>query len=187
MCHAKGYGFLAILVWNRESISTADVFPVVADTRTKSNQKQVKSIDVDKIGSKKHLASKSVLFRAELIASSFLNVIFKQVRLNAALSGFLLLSGTGCPFRQEKSLKPGGGGGTPLYKPYMYVPPRRGGVLRRFGLKTGIHFAHFWELGFRGTTGVLMNIFIISILNKKEREIWEFETNLRNFFCLHSE
>ena len=109
MCHAKGYGFLAILVWNRESISTADVFPVVADTRTKSNQKQVKSIDVDKIGSKKHLASKSVLFRAELIASSFLNVIFKQVRLNAALSGFLLLSGTGCPFRQEKSLKPGGG------------------------------------------------------------------------------
>ena len=71
MCHAKGYGFLAILVWNRESISTADVFPVVANTRTKSNQKQVKSIDVDK----KHLASKSVLFRVELIASSFLNLI----------------------------------------------------------------------------------------------------------------
>ena len=32
-----------------------------------------------------------------------------------------------------------------------------------------------------------MNIFIVSILNKKEREIWEFETNLRNFFCLRSE
>ena len=158
MCHAKGYGFLAILVWNRESISTADVFPVVADTRTKSNQKQVKSIDVDKIGSKKYLASKSVLFRVELIASSFLNVIFKQVRLNAALSGFLLLSGTGCPFRQEKSFKPGGGG-TPSYRRYRYVPPHRGGFLSRFGLKTGIHFAHFWELGFRGTTGVLMNIF----------------------------
>ena len=109
MCHAKGYGFLAILVWNRESISTADVFPVVTNTRTKSNQKQVKSINVDKIGSKKHLASKSVLFRVELIASSFLNLIFKQVRLNTALSGFLLLFGTGCPFRQEKSLKPGGG------------------------------------------------------------------------------
>ena len=153
MCHAKGYGFLAILVWNRESISTADVFPVVANTCTKSNQKQVKSIDVDKIGSKKHLASKSVLFRVELITSSFLNLIFKQVRLNTALSDFLLLSGTGCPFRQEKSLKPGGGG-TPSYKPYRYVLPYRGGFLRHFGLKTGIHFSHFWELGFKGTMGV---------------------------------
>ena len=36
-----------------------------------------------------------------------------------------------------------GGGGTPLYKLYRYVPPHRVGVLRRFGLKTGIHFAHF--------------------------------------------
>ena len=153
MCHAKGYGFLAILVWNRESISTADVFPVVTNTRTKSNQKQVKSINVDKIGSKKHLASKSVLFRVELIASSFLNLIFKQVRLNTALSGFLLLFGTGCPFRQEKSLKPGGGG-TLSYKPYRYMPPHRGEFLSRFGLKTGIHFSHFWELGFKGTMGV---------------------------------
>ena len=65
------------------------VFPVVANTRTKSTQKQVKSIDVDKVGSKKHLASKSVSFRAELIASSFLHLIFKQARLKAAVSGFL--------------------------------------------------------------------------------------------------
>ena len=36
-----------------------------------------------------------------------------------------------------------GGEGTPLYKPYRYVPPHRVGFLRRFGLKTGIHFAHF--------------------------------------------
>ena len=159
MCHAKGYGFLAILVWNRESISTADVFPVVAHTRTKSNQKQVKSIDVDKIGSKKHLVSKSVLFRVELIiASSFLNLIFKQVRLNTALSGFLLLSGTGCPFRQEKSLTPGGRG-TPSYKPYSYVLPHQVGFLSCFGLKTGIHFSHFWELGFKGTMGVYEHIY----------------------------
>ena len=53
--------------------------------RTKSIQKQVKSIDVDKVGSKKHLASKSVSFRVELIASSFLDLIFKQARLNAAV------------------------------------------------------------------------------------------------------
>ena len=32
---------------------------------------------------------------------------------------------------------------TPLYKLYRYVPPHRVGFLRRFGLKTGIHFAHF--------------------------------------------
>ena len=36
-----------------------DVFPVVANTRIKSIQKQIKSIDVDKVRSKKPLASKS--------------------------------------------------------------------------------------------------------------------------------
>ena len=51
--------------------------------------KQVKSIDVDKLGSKKHLASKSVSFRLELIASSFLDLIFKQARLSATVSVFL--------------------------------------------------------------------------------------------------
>ena len=35
-----------------------------------------------------------------------------------------------------------GGGDTPLYKPYRYVPPHRIGFLRRFGLKTGLHFVH---------------------------------------------
>ena len=33
--------------------------------------------------------------------------------------------------------------GTPLYKPDRYVPPHQVGFLRRFGLKTGKHFAHF--------------------------------------------
>ena len=48
-----------------------------------------------------------------------------------------------------------GGGGTPLYKPYRYVPPYRVGFLHHFGLKTGIDFAHFGlESGmvFEGTT-----------------------------------
>ena len=48
-------------------------------------------------------------------------------------------------------------GGTPLYKLYRYVSPDRVGFLRRFGLKTGMHFAHFGlESGmvFEGTTGV---------------------------------
>ena len=33
--------------------------------------------------------------------------------------------------------------GTPLYKPYRYVPAPKGRVLRRFGLKMGIDFSHF--------------------------------------------
>ena len=64
-------------------------------------------------------------------------------------------------------IKPGGGG-TPLHKLYRYVPPHRVGFLRGFGLKTGIHFAHFGlESGmvFEGTTEC-MNVFIVSIPNE---------------------
>ena len=54
----------------------------------------------------------------------------------------------------------GGGAGTAINNPYRYVPPQaalyyRVGFLRRFGLNTGTHFAHFGlELGmaFEGTT-----------------------------------
>ena len=67
------------------------------------------------------------------------------------------------PLVSERSFPPagggggGGGGGTPLYRPYRYVPPQREGFLRRFGLITGLDFAHFsLETGmvFEGTTGV---------------------------------
>ena len=49
----------------------------------------------------------------------------------------------------------------------MYVPPHRVGLLRRFGLKTGIHFAYFglgsgMVLG--GTTGVYGSV--VSIPNE---------------------
>ena len=53
-------------------------------------------------------------------------------------------------------------GGTPLYKLYRYVPPHRVGFLRRFGLKTGIDFAHFGlESGMvcKGNTGVYERIY----------------------------
>ena len=53
-------------------------------------------------------------------------------------------------------------GGTPLYKLYRYVPPHRVGFLHCFGLKTGIHFAHFGlESGmvFGGTTGRYQRIY----------------------------
>ena len=55
-----------------------------------------------------------------------------------------------------------GGGGTPLYKPYRYEPPHWVGVLRLFGLKMGIHFAHFGLescMVFEGTTGVYGRIY----------------------------
>ena len=40
-------------IYTRVQPATADLFPVVANTRTKSIQKQITSIDVDKVGSKK--------------------------------------------------------------------------------------------------------------------------------------
>ena len=53
----------------------------------------------------------------------------------------------------------GGGGYSPLiFKLYRYVPPHRVGFLRRFGLKTGIQFAHFGlESGmvFEGSDGIV--------------------------------
>ena len=52
------------------------------------------------------------------------------------------------------------------------MPPNRVGFLRRFGLKTGIHFAHFsLESGmvFEETTEC-MNLFIVSIPNESERK-----------------
>ena len=53
-------------------------------------------------------------------------------------------------------------GGTPLYKPYRYVPPQMVGFWGRFGLKTGVDFAHFdLESGmvFKRTTGSYERIY----------------------------
>ena len=52
-------------------------------------------------------------------------------------------------------------GGTPLYKPYRYVSPQRVWFLGLFGLKTGIHFAHFGlesSIVFEGTMRVYGHI-----------------------------
>ena len=53
---------------------------MVANTRTKSIQQQIKSIDVDKVGSKKPLISELIMFLVELITSSFLDLISKQAK-----------------------------------------------------------------------------------------------------------
>ena len=53
-------------------------------------------------------------------------------------------------------------GGTPLQKPYNYVPPHRVVFSVLFGLKRGIHFANFGlESGvvFNGTTGEYERIY----------------------------
>ena len=50
------------------------------------------------------------------------------------------------------------------------MQPHRVGFLRRFGLKTGIHFAHFGlESGmvFEGTTGVYERIYRFSFKERK--------------------
>ena len=71
------------------------------------------------------------------------------------------------------------GVGTPLHKPYRYVPPKRLWFWGRFGSKTGIHFAHFGlESGmlFEGTTGAYERN---EKERKKEREIRESEMDFK--------
>ena len=70
-----------------------------------------------------------------------------------------------------------------------YVRPHRVGFLCRFGVKTGIHFAHFgleWGVVFEGTTEC-MNVFIVSIPNERERKRnMRIGNGFEEFFCLHS-
>ena len=66
-----------------------------------------------------------------------------------------------------------------------YVPPKRAGFWGRFGLKTGVHFAHFGLESGRVSRELWerMNVFMVSIqMSKKEREICEFEMDLKNIF-----
>ena len=44
------------------------------------------------------------------------------------------------------------------------MPPHRVGFLRRFGLKTGVHFAHFGLVS--RELRECMNVFIVSIPNE---------------------
>jgi len=66
-----------------------------------------------------------------------------------------------------------GGGGTPLYKLYGYAPPHRVEFLRRFGLKTGIDFAHFdLESGmfFERTTGLYERLYRFNSKSVRKKE-----------------
>ena len=81
-------------------------------------------------------------------------------------------------------------GGTPLYKPYRYVPPQRVGFLRRFGLKTGIDFPHFGPeskigYGFPGNFESVRKYLLFQFqMSSEEREICQFEMAFKKSFLL---
>ena len=81
-------------------------------------------------------------------------------------------------------------GGTPLYKPYRYVPPQRVGVLRRFGLKTGTDFPQFGPeskigYGFPGNFESVRKYLLFQFqMSSKEREICQFEMAFKKSFLL---
>ena len=72
---------------------------------------------------------------------------------------------------------PEGGGGDSLFKPYRYGPPHRVGFLHCFGLKTGIHFAHFGR-----ERRSVWTYFNSRWVRKKEK----IKNGFEKFFCLHS-
>ena len=67
------------------------------------------------------------------------------------------------------------GEGTPLYKPYRYVPPHLVAFLRRFGLKTGNHtLCPFWSgigCGFKGNYGKYERLYRFNskLVRRKEK------------------
>ena len=79
-----------------------------------------------------------------------------------------------------------GWGGIIPHISYRYVLPHRVGFLRRFGLKTGIHFAHFGvESGmvFEETTTAYERIYHFNAKCARKKEKCEFEMDL---ICLRS-
>ena len=83
---------------------------------------------------------------------------------------------------EERALKNKNPGGTPLYRPYRYVPLQ--------GSENGYRLYPFWSgigYGFAEIYGNVWKYLLVQFhTNKKEREIWEFEIDLRNpfFVCI---
>ena len=71
------------------------------------------------------------------------------IRRQFALSWANMITGSWLINAESVCTPPGGG--TPLYKLYMYVKPHRVGFLGRFGLESGVVFG--------GTTGVYERIY----------------------------
>ena len=81
-----------------------------------------------------------------------------------------------------------GGGDTPLYKPYRYVPPHRVGVFAPFWSENWYRLCPFWSgigYGCRGNYGSVGTYLSFQFqISKKEREICEFEMNFKKYFLL---
>ena len=77
-------------------------------------------------------------------------------------------------------------GGTLFYKSYRYVPPKRVGFLRRFGLKTGIDFAHFGLESSMIYEGTMIVYQCVCRYNSKwmRKKVWNANSKriLRNLF-----
>ena len=76
-----------------------------------------------------------------------------------------------------------------LYKPYRYVPPHRVGFLHRFGLKTGIHFAHFGlesSVVFEGTAAAYERIYRFNSKWVRKKEKYANSKWIWIIFCLRS-
>ena len=75
-------------------------------------------------------------------------------------------------------------GGTP-YMPHGYVPLQREWFLCRFGMKTGMEFAHVWSgigCGFRGNYESVWTYLSFQFqMNQKARVIWEFEMDFKTW------
>ena len=66
-----------------------------------------------------------------------------------------------------------GGGGTPPYKLYRYVPPQKVWFLSRFGLKTGIDFDHYGlksGMVYKGTTGAYKRICLLQQQQQQQQQ-----------------
>ena len=70
-----------------------------------------------------------------------------------------------------------------------HVPPHRVGFLWRWS-ENGYTLCPFWSgigYGFRGNYGSVWTYLSFQFqMSEEEREICEFEMDLKNFFCLHS-
>ena len=70
----------------------------------------------------------------KLLSLARKNTIFPKVTKGSTFGHRIDYNGVGV--LREQRLP--GGGGTPLYKPYRYVPPQRVGILRRFGIENWV-------------------------------------------------